>query len=58
MFGFGWVSSRTLWLKFKFSKVKVCMVILVVYNSTDGNVEEREVFWKDLDRVIGGVGKG
>ena len=24
---FGWVSSRILWIKFNFSRVKVCMVV-------------------------------
>ena len=43
---FGYISSRTLWVKFKFSKVKVC--VGVMYDPTEGNVEEREKFWNDF----------
>ena len=39
----GCVSSRILWIKFKFSRVKVCVV---------------EWFWNDLDRVVDRVGNG
>ena len=38
---FGYFSSRTLWIKFKFSRVKVCVVVM--YCPTEGDVEEREV---------------
>ena len=50
MIGFGCASSRTLWIKFRFSKVKVYMV--VVHGLTEGIVEERERFWNDLDKVV------
>ena len=47
---FGCVSFRILWVKFKFSRVKVCMVI--VYGPIEGKVEEKERFWNKVDRVI------
>ena len=34
----GYISSRTLWIKFKFSRVKVCVVVL--YHPTGGGKEE------------------
>ena len=45
------VSSRILWIKFKFSRVKVCVV--VGYESTEGDGEERDRFWSDMDRSLG-----
>ena len=51
---FGWVSSRILWSKFKVSRVKVCWV--VGYGPNEGNGEERERFWNDLDRILVRVG--
>ena len=39
---FGFVTSRILKVKFKFSRVKVCGV--VVYDTTEGDDEERERF--------------
>ena len=44
---FGCVSSRILWIKFKFSRVKVCAVVGCGYN--EGIVEEREKFWNDME---------
>ena len=41
---------------FKLSRVKVCVV--VVYGPTEGQVEERERFWNDLDRVVERVVNG
>ena len=52
----GCVSSRILWVKFKFSKVQVCVV--AVYGPTEVEIEERERFWNDLDRVVDRVGNG
>ena len=40
---FGCVNSRTLWFKFKFSRVKGCVV--VVYDFSYGYGEERERLW-------------
>ena len=51
---FGFVTTRSLWLKFRFSRGKLCVVVL--YGPTGGNVEERARFWKDLDKVICIVG--
>ena len=42
---FGCVSSRILWIKFKFSRVKVCVVMGCSLNETIG--EEREKFWTE-----------
>ena len=53
---FGCASSRILCIKDKFSKVKVCVV--VVYGTTEGNFEERENFWNYLDGVVDRVGNG
>ena len=40
---FGCVSSRILWIKFKFSRVKVCVV--VGYSPSEGDGEKRDRFW-------------
>ena len=47
---FRYVSSRTLWVKFKFSRVKVCKVL--VYDPTEGEVKESEWFWNFLDKGV------
>ena len=39
----GCVSSRILWIKFKFSRVKVCLVV-VRYIHNEGDSEERDRF--------------
>ena len=44
------LALRTLWVKFKFSRVKVCVV--VVYGPTKGELEERERFWNDLEKAV------
>ena len=56
MIGFERISSRTLWVKFKFSRVKV--YILEVYGATEGEDEEMERFRNDLNRVLDRVGNG
>ena len=53
---FGSVSSRILWIKFKFSRVKVFVV--VGYGPNEGDGEEREWFWNDMDRTLDRVGNG
>ena len=53
---FGCVTSRALWLKFRFSRVKVC--VLVGYGPNEGNCEKRDRFWNDMDRVLDRVGNG
>ena len=50
------VSSRILWIKFRFSRIKVCM--LVGYVPKEGNGEERERFWNGLDMIVDRVGNG
>ena len=51
---FGCVSSRIPWIKFKNSRVKVCVV--VGYGLNEGDDEERE--WNDMDRTLDRVGNG
>ena len=46
---FGCVSSRTLWVTFTFSMVKVCVVVVSCHAEKD--VVERDRFWNDLDRI-------
>ena len=46
---FGCVSSRIIWITFKFSRVKVCVVL--GYGSNEGNGEESE-------RIVDRVGNG
>ena len=53
---FGCVSSRILWIKFKFSRVKVCVVL--VYGPNEGDGEERDRFWNDMDKTLDSVGNG
>ena len=53
---FGCVSSRMLWIKSKFSRVKVCAV--VGYSPNEGDGEERERFWNDMDRTLDSVENG
>ena len=51
---FGCVSSRILWIKFKFSRVEVCVV--VGYGPNKGGGEERNRPWNDMDRTLDDVG--
>ena len=53
---FGFFSSKVLWIKFRFSRVKVCVVI--GYGHNEGNGEESERFWNDLDKAVDRVGNG
>ena len=48
------VSSRILWIKFKFSRVKVCVVVEYGPNEGDG---ERDRFWNNMDRNLDSIGK-
>ena len=50
------VSPRILLIKFKFSRVKVCVV--VGYGPNEGDGEERDRFWNDMDRTLDSVGNG
>ena len=50
------VSSRILWSKFKFSRVKVCVV--VGYSPNDADGEERDRFCDDMDRTLDRIGNG
>ena len=52
----GCVSSRVLRIKFKFSRVKVC--ILMAYGSNEGDGEERERLWNNVDRTLDIIGSG
>ena len=55
MVDFGYVSSRIIWIKFKFSNVKVCVV--VGYGSNEEG-EEGDRFWNDMDMNLDSVGNG
>ena len=48
----GSVSSRILWIKFKFSRVKVCVVVGY------GPKGDDERFCNDMDRTLDTVGSG
>ena len=50
---FGCVSFRILWIKFKFSRVKVCVV--VGYDPNEGDSEERDRFWNNMDKTLDSV---
>ena len=56
MVNFGCVSFRILWIKFKFSRVKVCVV--VGYSPSEGDGEKRDRFWNDIDRTLDSLGNG
>ena len=56
MIDFECVSSRILRIKFKFLRVKVCVV--VGYDSTEGIGEESERFWNGMERTVDRVGNG
>ena len=53
---FGCVNSRILWIKFKFYRIKVCVVL--GYGPSEGDVEERDRFWSDMDNILDRVGNG
>ena len=53
---FGCVSYRVLWIKFRFSRVKVSMV--EEYGPNGGNCEEKERFWNDIDMSVDRVDNG
>ena len=53
---FGYISVRILWIKFKFSRVKVYN--MVGYTPNEGIGEERERFCNDTDRTVDRVGNG
>ena len=57
MIDFKCVSSRILLIKFKFSRFKVCVVV-VWYGPNERIGEERERFWNDMDRTMDRVGNG
>ena len=52
----GYVSPRILCIKFKFSRVKVCVV--VVGYSPNESGEERDRFCNDMDMIVDRVGIG
>ena len=54
MVKYEYVSSRILWIRFKFSRVKVCVV--VGYSPSEGEGEERNRFWNDMDRNLDSIG--
>src|SRR5678816_3429211 len=50
MVDFVCVSTRILMVKFKFEKVKVCVVVM--YGPSEGNVEENTIFWDNLNDIL------
>ena len=50
------VSSRIIWVTFRFSRVNLCVVVMDGPN--EGHPEERKEFWNDLVRVLDRVGNG
>ena len=56
MIVFGSVIYRILWIKFRFSRVKFCMVVGYGPNELYG--KERERFWNELDRNVDRIGNG
>ena len=46
---FGCLSSKILWIKLKFSRV---IVLVVVGYSSNEDDEERDRFWNDMDRIL------
>ena len=53
---FGCDSSTIIWMKFRFSMIKVCVV--VGYSPSEGDGEESNRFWNIMDRVQDRVGNG
>ena len=51
----GFVYYRILWIKFKFSRVKICVVVRF---DPSEDVEERDIFWNDMDRILDREGNG
>ena len=49
---YGCISSRIVWIKFKFSRVKVFVVM--GYDTNEGDGEER--FWNNMERGLGSLG--
>ena len=45
-----------MWIKFKFSRVKFCVVLR--HSSNEGKSKEREMLWNDLDRISDREGNG
>ena len=52
----GCVSSRILWIRFKFSRIKICVVVM--YGRNEGDSEERDKVLSNMDRVLEGIGNG
>ena len=51
---FGYISFRIFFIKFKFSRVKACVVVW--YGPNEGDGEERDRFWNDMDRTLDSIG--
>ena len=56
MVDLGCVSSKIPWVKFKFSRVKICVV--VGYDPNEGDGEERYRILNGMDRTLDRVGNG
>ena len=56
LINFRCVRYKILWIKFRYSRVKVRLV--VGYGPIEGNREKGNIFWNDLDKVVDRVGNG
>ena len=54
--GYGCVSSIILWIKFKFSRAEICVVM--GYDPNEGDGEKRDRFWNEMERTLDSVGNG
>src|SRR5678815_4813258 len=52
MVDFVCVSTRSLKVKFKFEKVKICVV--ATHDPSEGNVEKSTIFWDNLNDILEG----
>ena len=55
--GFECVSSRILWIESRFSRIKICVVVVYGPNEEEDG-EERDRSWNDMDRTVNSVGNG
>ena len=53
---FGYVSSRILWIKFKLSSIKIC--VMVGYSSNEGDGEEKNRSWNDMNKTLDSIRYG
>ena len=47
---FGSITSTIFWIKFKFSRVEICVV--VGYGPSERDGEERDILWNEMDKIL------